>query len=74
MSAGVPLAGWAVVLPPEYSSSKRESPNHVEIGADACEKMAWTIALGWPTEGEVAEARMRGARAFRCRVVEDQPS
>lgn len=74
MSADVPLAGWAVVLPPGARHDRRPGIV-VEIGEHVTEKWIWSVALGWPTEGEVAEAKMRGARAFRCRLVaEDAPT
>lgn len=74
MIADVLLTGWAVVLPPG-ARHDRGSGVVVEIGEHVTEKWIWSVALGWPTEGEIAEAKMRGARAFRCRLVaEDQPA
>jgi hypothetical protein len=70
-----PMTGWAVVLPPECGTSGQESRVVVEIGPHACEQMTWTIALGWPTESELAWAKIHGAKAFRCRLVaEDEPA
>jgi hypothetical protein len=72
----VPMTGWAVVLPAKYSGLRSGGPRVVvELGEHTSEKMIWSIALGWPTEGELAEAKMHGAKAFRVRLVAlDEPA
>jgi hypothetical protein len=54
--------GWAVQL--------ADGSVVVEIGPDVTERRIWTIALGWPTVGEVRWEKQHGGRAFRCEVVE----
>ena len=34
------------------------------------ENMAWRVALGWPTRGEVEYAKSQGARVVRVRIEE----
>ena len=54
--------GWAVVLPTGNVV--------VQIGAHITEQVAWRVALGWPSAGEVRDAKARGAYAFPCRLQE----
>ena len=54
--------GWAV--------RRADGSMVVEIGPDVTEHRIWTIALGWPTRGEVKWEKEHGARAFRCKIVE----
>lgn len=38
---------------------------------DECDEAgAWQIALGWPSVAEIADAKRRGARAFRVLIRE----
>ncbi len=54
--------GWAV--------RRADGSVVVEIGADITEHRIWTIALGWPTRGEVRWEKENGGRAFKCQIVE----
>lgn len=54
--------GWAVVRP--------DGSVVADCEAGTTEEMIWTIALGWPDAAEIAAAKSRGARAFRCEVRE----
>lgn len=56
------MTGWAV--------RRADGSVVVEIGPEVTEHRIWTIALGWPTRGEVRREEERGGRAFRCRIVE----
>lgn len=58
------MRGWAIV--------RIDGTVFVELGRDCDEATAWQIALGWPSEEEIAWHKARGARAFRCKVVRDE--
>ena len=52
--------GWAVDRP--------GLPLYVQFGGDESE--AWRIALGWPSQEEIAHAKDNGARAFPVEIKE----
>ena len=52
--------GWAVDVPGQ----------RLYVGCGGDEASAWHHALGWPDDGEIAEAKARGARAFPIQIVE----
>ncbi len=56
------MTGWAV--------QRADGRVIAEIGRDITEHRIWTIALGWPTVGEVRREKERGGRAFRCKIIE----
>jgi hypothetical protein len=65
MMTTIDPSGWAV--------RRADGSIVVEIGPDVTEHRVWTIALGWPTVGEVKWEKQNGGRAFRCKLVEIQP-
>ena len=54
--------GWAV--------QRVDGSIVVDISPNATEHRIWTLALGWPTVGEVKWEKQHGGRAFRCKIVE----
>lgn len=62
MNRGSEYLGWAVVLP--------SGQVVVDVNPGASEDDLWRIALGWPTRGEVRQAKEQGGRAIPCRIVE----
>jgi len=61
MSVDVCWSGWALDYPGRGL--------HVEYCAE--EEQVWRHALGWPDAEEIAYAKSKGARAFRCRITEE---
>ena len=60
------MIGWAV--------QRSDGTIVVEIGPAVTERLIWTIALGWPTRGEVRREKENGGRAFRCQIIEIEAS
>jgi len=52
--------GWAVIRP--------GGPRFVQEGGDEAD--AWMVALGWPSDAEIAYAKAHGARAFPVEIRE----
>lgn len=60
------IKGWCITRPGRYPVFVADSET---VGA-ASKQDAWNIALGWPYDNEIEEAKAKGARASRAKIVE----